>query len=131
MLLSRQFLLFACVGAGGTLAHYAVLIGLVEVARLSPMAGAAAGFVVGGLVNYVLNRTVVFRSDRSHTEALPRFFAIAATGLVWTMLLMAAMTDGLGLPYLLAQAMTTGLLLVWHYLLNRIWTFRPAEQGAA
>lgn len=125
-LLSRQFLLFACVGAGGTLAHYAVLIAVVEAGGLSPLAGAAAGFIVGGLVNYVLNRSVVFRSDRAHTEALPRFFIIAGTGLLWTLLLMAGMTDGLGIPYLAAQVLTTGILLVWHYLLNRIWTFRPA-----
>lgn len=126
VLLSRQFLLFACVGAGGTLAHYAVLIAVVEAGGLSPLAGAAGGFIVGGLVNYGLNRSVVFRSDRAHAEALPRFFIIAGTGLLWTLLLMAVMTDGLGIPYLAAQVLTTGILLVWHYLLNRIWTFRPA-----
>ena len=119
-----RFLRFAAVGVVGTLAHYALLVGLVEGAGAPPLAGASAGFVLGALVNYVLARRLVFASTRSHAQALPRFFAVALAGLAWTALLMSLFMALLGLHYLPAQLLTTALLLLWHYAGNALWTFR-------
>lgn len=123
----RNFVLFAALGALGTLAQYAVLVVLASGMGVNPVAASTAGFLVGGVVNYVLGRNIAFRSDRPHREAAPRFFLVAAFGLVLNALLMAGFTAGLGLPYLPAQLMTTGLLVVWHYTGNLLWTFRPAR----
>lgn len=119
-----RFLRFAVVGAIGTAAHYALLLALVEGAGADPVAGSVAGFLLGALVNYTMNRTLVFRSDRAHVEALPRFLAIAGMGLCWNALLMYVLVDMLGVHYLIAQVFTTGLLLGWHYVGNALWTFR-------
>ncbi|MBI1904970.1 MAG: GtrA family protein [Rhodocyclales bacterium] len=118
-----RFLRFAAVGAIGTGAHYALLLVLVEVAGARPLAGSVAGFLLGALVNYLLNRNFVFRSDRQHVEALPRFLAIAAIGLCGNALLMYALVDLTGVHYVLAQVITTCLLLCWHYAANALWTF--------
>lgn len=119
-----RFVRFAAVGAVGTLAHYALLIALVEGGRAPPLAGAAAGFALGALVNYTLARRLVFTCARSHVQALPRFFMVALAGLAWTGLLMTIFIDGLGLHYFVAQLLTTALLLLWHYAGNALWTFR-------
>ena len=67
-----RFLRFAAVGAVGTLAHYALLVALVEGAGAPPLAGASAGFVLGALVNYALARRLVFASNRSHGPSTHR-----------------------------------------------------------
>lgn len=126
----RRFIRFAAVGAVGTLAHYALLLTLVEGFGASPLVGATAGFVLGAVVNYALARLLVFDSDRTHVEALPRFFAVATIGLAWTALLMTLFVDVFGLHYLLAQLATTALLLLWHYAGNAVWTFRHRERQA-
>lgn len=126
----RHFLLFAALGALGTLAQYAVLIALASGLGVRPVLASCAGFLTGGVVNYLLGRRIAFRSDRPHAEAAPRFFAVAGMGLVFNALLMALFTEALGLPYLPAQLVTTGLLVLWHYAGNLLWTFRP-ERGAA
>lgn len=118
-----RFLRFAAVGAVGTVAHYALLLVLVEAAGFDPVIGSVGGFVLGALVNYGMNRTLVFASDRAHVEALPRFFAVAGMGLVINALLMRLFVHVLGIHYLLAQIVTTALLLVWHYGGNALWTF--------
>ena len=46
-----RFLRFAMVGALGTLAHYSLLLALVEVAGAEPVVGSVAGFVLGARVN--------------------------------------------------------------------------------
>lgn len=122
-----RFLRFAAVGAVGTIAHYALLLLMVEVLGSGPLAGAAAGFVLGAVVNYSLSRMLVFDSTRPHAEALPRFLAVAVVGLGWTALLMALLVEGAGLHYLLAQLVTTALLLLWHYAGNALWTFRKTR----
>lgn len=125
-----RFLRFAAVGAVGTLAHYALLVALVEGAGAPPLAGAVAGFVLGALINYALARRLVFVSAHSHGQALPRFFAVAGAGLAWTALLMTLFVDGLGLHYLAAQILTTAVLLLWHYAGNALWTFRRDHDEA-
>ena len=39
---------------------------------------------------------------------------------------MAQMVDRWHLPYLLAQVVTTALVMVWTFSANRLWTFREA-----
>ena len=120
----RQFAGFAAVGVFGLLAHYSVLTGMVELAGADAVLASVAGFVAGGFVNYMLNRALVFRSDRAHRAAGPRFVAVAASGLLINAAAMALLVDHLGLHYLPAQILVTGGLTVWHFLLNKLWTFR-------
>ena len=72
----------------------------------------------------------MFRSQRAHREALPRFFAVAGVGLLLNGLLMRLLTHALGLHYLLAQVFTTALLLLWHFAANAAWTFRRKAPAA-
>lgn len=120
----RRLMHFAAVGLVGTGAHYLLLVALVEGLGADPVLGSVAGFCLGALVNYAMSHRFVFRSDRAHQEALPRFFAVALSGLAWNTLLMGLFTHVLGWPYLLAQILTTGMLVFWHYTVNALWTFR-------
>lgn len=122
-----QFVLFAGVGVIGTAAHYVLLSVLVEVAGVHPVPASTAGAVLGALVNYFLNRQFTFRSDKRHREALTKFLTIAALGLALNGLLMFILVDAFGLHYLLAQFISTGLVLVWNFMGNRFWTFSDAR----
>lgn len=122
----RHLLLFAALGGVGTVAQYTVLITLVQSDLAGPVAGSCAGFAVGGLVNYQLGRRLVFRSAKPHREAMAKFFTIAGIGLGLNAALMALLTGPLAAPYLPAQILVTGLLVLWHYAGNALWTFRAA-----
>ncbi len=120
----KRFLTFAAVGLVGTAAHYATLTGLVELGGVAPVKGSVAGFLVGAVVNYILNYRVTFHSGKRHREALTKFLAVAGSGFVLNALLMTLLVDSLGVQYMLAQIGVTGFLVFWHYALNAIWTFR-------
>lgn len=119
----RQFVLFAGVGAVGTAAQYLVLVLLVEGLALNPVLASTLGFGVGAVVNYLLNYHYTFRSDKSHFEAAGKFFSVALLGAISNSLLMYLAIDCLGLNYLLAQILATGVVLGQNFLLNRHWTF--------
>ena len=121
--LSRQFVAFSGVGVVAAVFHYGLLIGLVELGGLTPVAATLAGYVAGGVVSYALNRRLTYASDRPHAEATWRFATVALVGFVLTGLLMHAFTVWLGAPYIPAQLVTTGIVLFWSFLANRVWTF--------
>lgn len=123
MIVLRQLASYASVGAGATLAHYAVLIGLVEAGGWAPVPATLLGYVVGGVVAYVLNRRHTFASERPHAEASWRFALVAFAGFCVTYALMTLFVVRLGAPYLPAQVVTTVLAMFVTFSLNRAWTF--------
>ena len=125
--LIMQFITYAGVGSVGTLAHYLLLLLLVEGIGVSPYQGAIAGFLLGALVNYQLNHRFTFRSTQQHRDALPKFLFVVAIGVLFTGALMAWATERLNIHYLIAQLITTALLLIFTFVVNRLWTFRHPE----
>ena len=122
-LLARQFTTFFGVGLVAAVAHYGLLVALVEGGGLHPVPATLAGYVAGGLVSYALNRRHTYTSRRPHREATWRFALVALVGFLLTWLFMYAFTIGLGAPYLPAQLVTTGIVMLWSFLAHKAWTF--------
>lgn len=123
-LIGKQFTRFAACGAVGTLAHYLLLILLVHGWRSSAVTASSAGFVLGAAVNYALNYRYTFRSTKSHREVMWKFIAVASIGALINTALMSLLTHHSNLHYLLSQLIATAVVLVWNFMVNRIWTFR-------
>jgi putative flippase GtrA len=122
--LAAQFTIFSAVGGVAAIGHYGTLIALSELAGASPVPASLAGFVVGGIISYLLNYRFTFRSTKQHREALTKFLVVAAMGFVLNGAAMWLLTDRVNLHYLPAQLIATGLVLIWTFSCNRIWTFR-------
>ena len=127
--LFRQFSSFVVVGFIATGVHYALLIGLVEIAGMSAVAAALAGYAAGGTVSYGLNRRHVFRTKLRHEAAVSRFALVAAVGFGLTYIFMSLFVRAAGIPYLPAQVATTGIVMFWSFAAHRLWTF-PADRDA-
>lgn len=130
MSISRQFSVFVVVGIAAAIVHYGALIGLVELAGWRAVPATLAGYVLGGILSYVLNRRHTYASDRPHQEAGWRFAIVAGVGFFLTSVLMYALHELGGLHYLIAQLCTTGVVLLWSFLAHKLWTFGGAP-GAA
>lgn len=121
--LARQFSLFTLVGVVGTAAHYIVLVVLVELLALNAVASSAAGALCGALVNYLLNHRFTFRSAMPHGKTLPRFLTVATAGFAINALIMYLGVEVAQMYYLLVQILATGMVLVWNFVANKLWTF--------
>ena len=114
------------IGAGGvaTASSYAVMIAAVEALGVAPVAASAAGYATGAAVKYWLNYSMAFQSRARHAPAVLRF-AIALGGMmVLNTLVFALVERGLGLHYIVAQVITTILLIPPGYMIHRQWVFR-------
>ena len=121
--LPAQLTAFTAVGVFAAIAHYSALVALVEGAGWRPVPATLVGYFAGGVVSYILNRRHTFASDRPHAEAGWRFAAVAAVGFCLTWAFMQLFVEAMALPYLPAQLVTTGIVLVWSFVANRVWTF--------
>lgn len=123
----RRFVIYAGVGAIGTVTQYAILIAMVHSGYASPALSSMVGASFGAIVNYALNRQITFRSKSNPLSTAPKFAIIALLGVLMNGLCMKFFVTSLGLNYLIAQLVTTALVLGLTYLLNSAWTFN--EKG--
>ncbi len=128
-----QFATFVGVGLTAAAGHFSTLAFLVEYHWADPVLGSLAGFLVGSVISYCLNRRFTFESTRTHAGALPRFAAVAGVAFVLNGVLMDILTHRIGLYYLFAQVITTGLVLIWTFTAYRLWAFahKAGARGTA
>jgi putative flippase GtrA len=119
----RRLIAFAGIGLLGTGLHVAVLVGAVRGAGIGPVPASCGGALAGALLNYGLNHRFNYRSQRAHRQALPRFLLIATVAFALNAALMALGTGALRLNYLLAQGLTSALVLAWTFTANHRWSF--------
>lgn len=117
-----RFLRFALVGAVATAIQYAMLIALVQARLTGPTLASCIGFVISAGANYSLNYRFTFRSRNSHAPAIVKFLLLAGAGLLLNAGLMRLLTV-MGWNYILAQVCATGVVLLWNFLGNSLWTF--------
>jgi putative flippase GtrA len=119
---------FIGVGLASTAVHYVVLTTAVEFGGWWPTPATATGFIAGAIVNYLLNRSLTFRSGRAHRQGLPRFAIMFAIGWTLNTLLVWWLAPRLW-HYLLAQVIATGVVLVFNYLTLNFWVFRAERDS--
>jgi putative flippase GtrA len=124
---TQQFFIFAGIGAIGTTGHYAVLILLVQSLLFDPVIATTAGFIVGALINYVLNYRFTFRSSKRHREALTKFFSVAVLSAVINAAIMKAGITLFDLHYLVIQLIATCSVLALNFTANKYWTFSEKQ----
>jgi putative flippase GtrA len=105
-----------------------VLIVLASGFGVNAVLASAVGSVAGAIINYLLNYEVTFRSTKRHSEAAIKFAAVAVVGLGINVLAMTVCVDWIHLHYLPSQVVATGLVLLWNFSANRIWTFKDTPQ---
>jgi putative flippase GtrA len=123
----NQFSRFLLVGVANTALGYAVIFGCMYLAGLSPELSNAAGYAVGLLVSYFLNRHFTFRSAQRRSTEFVRFgivFLVAYTAnLAVLIVLVRTLEVHAGLSQLIAGVIYIGTA----YLLNKNYVFRSSE----
>jgi putative flippase GtrA len=121
--LKNQFLRFTLVGTVATVTTYAVLIVGVEGLHINAVMASVAGYVLGIVVNYILNYRYTFGSDQRHHVVIPKFLAVMVVGMFMNAAVMFAGINWLDLHYMLAQLVAVAVVLMLSFTANRLWAF--------
>ena len=120
----HQFIRFFGVGLIATGLHYLVMVLLVTGLGVNPVPAAALGSLAGAVLSYFLNYRFTFASTGPRTTTALKFGLVAGSGMLLNVALVSLFVEWAGLHYLLAQVITTGILLCWNFAINKIWTFK-------
>ena len=119
----QHFMRYTAVGAVATALHYALLVLFVEGFGCPAWLASGVGAVAGAQLAYAGNRRFTIAHPGDVRASWPRFQATALIGALLGMAVVA-LAVRLGLHYVLAQVLATGLSLVLTFAINRLWTFR-------
>jgi len=119
------FIVYAMVGAVGTLVQYAFLSAAVSwLHLLDPVTATVIGAFLGAVVNYLLNARITFReSPGSHRVRVVKFAVTAVFGMLMNGLIMYVFNQVMGWNYMAVQLLATIVVLLLTYSINRVWTF--------
>ena len=120
----KKFIGFAGTGAIATGIQYLILVSLTELSDVPPVYASAVGYSISSALNYLMKYHFVFASDKRHRSTAPKYAIISSIGLSLNTGLMYLFVEIFSLYYLLAQIITTGIVLLWNFFANSLWTFR-------
>jgi putative flippase GtrA len=126
---SGAFLRYVVSGATTLASYCLVLIALVEVLKIAPWLAAGIATVFAGLINYLLNMWFVFRSDRRHVQAAPRYVGVLAANMGANMAVTWIACDIAGLPYELVQVVYVVVATFTVYLILRRWVMTSGNSA--
>jgi putative flippase GtrA len=132
----RRFVRFAIIGVVGTLVDFGLLVVVKEVLGFPTLAANTLSYSAGIANNFTLNRLWTYPdSTKKHALVqLAQFALVSVAGLLLNngVVLLLEMPLG-GLPgvddygYLLAKGVATGMVMLWNFAANRLWTFGDVE----
>lgn len=124
MPLLLQFVKFGIVGVSNTLIAFAVYTLLLKVFGVWYVAASGIGFALGAVNGFLWNRAWTFKGHVGDALTPVRWFVVQGCGLLLDLGLVYALVDGAHLDKLVGQALTTLVVTVITFFVNRAWTFK-------
>jgi putative flippase GtrA len=124
MPLILQFVKFGIVGVSNTLIAFAVYTLLLKGFGVWYVAASGIGFAIGAVNGFLWNRAWTFKGHVGDALTPVRWFVVQGCGLLLDLALVYVLVDGAGLDKLVGQAVTTAVVTVVTFFVNRAWTFK-------
>ncbi|WP_242927941.1 GtrA family protein [Pontibacter vulgaris] len=123
--LSIKFLKFGLVGLSGLAIDFGLTYLAKEKLRWNKYVANSLGFIVACTSNYILNRTWTFQNyDTAVVQQYLKFVTVSVVGLGLSNLLVYLLHDRLGLNFYVAKLIAIGLVMLWNFSANYLFTFK-------
>lgn len=120
---SAQFFRFLSVGAVNSLLGNGTIFASMYVAHLSPETSNVAGYTVGAITSYVLNRKYVFNSKQDHRAEIVRFLVVFLIAYAANLAMLVTLVHRGGLHEGASQLFAGVVFTVVSFLLNKHYAF--------
>lgn len=128
--MTGYLLRFATVGVLNTLLGYAVIFLCMYVLGLGAVTSNVAGYAVGLLVSFVLNRTFTFRSTSAALPEALRFLVIFVLAYLANLGVLVVLTRQLHVHEGLSQVLAGAVYFMLSFALSRYYVFKISRGDA-
>jgi putative flippase GtrA len=119
-----QLFKFLCVGGTGYALNLVVFTILAVGLGVHHLVAATVAFIVAVTNNFWLNRHWTFKAGDGHAGfQAARFFAVSVVAFLFSLAVLELLVSGLGLPKVLAQALSLAAATPLNFLGNKMWSF--------
>ena len=128
-----RLLRFCLVGTSGVFVNSTVLYLLSGVGGLNPLLAACFATEVAIGTNFLLNDRWTFRNSGSGAiwwRRLVQYNSVCLGGLLITVLVLALLTHGFGVHYLIANLLAVGVATGWNFCANSYFTWSTRTPAA-
>lgn len=121
----RQFVKFSIVGVSNTVVDFGTYVALTRLGKVHFIGANVVAFLLAATWSYIWNRKWTFRSaDARIRQQYVKFLIVAGVGLGLTTGILYALVTYVGMMDIPAKVIAIGVVLIWNFLINRLWTFR-------
>lgn len=118
---SHMILRYLTSGTIASIVQLTTLYVLVQTVSAPETALSCAAFALAVVVNYSLQRAFTFNSSEPHTVLFPKFAMVAVLGFCLNGIIFFAFSRFL--HYMLAQACTIVIVLIFNFMMNKKFVF--------
>jgi putative flippase GtrA len=122
-----QFVRIVAVGIFNTLLGYAVIFACMYIARMIAEASNVAGYAVGLVASYLLNRSFTFGSRARVSGELLRFLAVFGIAYALNFVALLVLIHRLDVHAGLSQVLAGVVYVAASYLMNKFYVFKPSR----
>ena len=116
--------IYLIISAVSTLVDFSILYLLTSLAGIHYLFSALAGYSMGSVLNYSLNKKYNFRDKQKVRMQFPIYMSIALIGLIFTQILLAFFVEIFDLWYIYAKLLASLIVLIWNFWGHKNVTFR-------
>lgn len=85
-------------------------------------------YIISGIVNYYASYHFTFECNSNHAKTSLKFTITASIGLLLNSIMFYISNTLLELNYIIAQIISTSVVLGWNFTANLTWTFKNEKQ---
>jgi putative flippase GtrA len=119
-----QFIRYVAVGVFNTLFGYMIIFGCMYLLNMSPELSNMAGYAVGVIVSYSLNRRFTFNSTQERRKEILRFLAVFGVAYTLNFLTLLVLLHQLHVNEAISQIVAGVVYVAVGFLMNKYYVFK-------
>lgn len=125
----KQFFRFLTVGVFNTVLGYCIIFACMYLAKMSPESSNAAGYAVGLVASYVLNREYTFNSKQNRRNEIIRFLAVFLVAYAANFAALLVLIHKIGIHEGVSQIFAGLIYVIASYVMNKYYVFNNSKMS--
>jgi putative flippase GtrA len=123
----KQFFRYLTVGVFNTMLGYCVIFACMYLAKMSPEISNVAGYAVGLVASYVLNRKFTFNSRQNRYSEIVRFLAVFVVAYALNFMVLIILIHWISLHEGASQLLAGLGYVIASFIMNKFYVFRTSH----
>jgi putative flippase GtrA len=127
----KQFFRFLTVGVFNTLLGYCVIFTCMYLAHMSPETSNVAGYAVGVVASYILNRKYTFQSKQKRRNEIVRFLTAFVIAYAANFATLIILIHRMGIRESTSQVLAGFIYVVASFIMNKHYAFKVFDASCS